>query len=451
MDRPNDRLFALVATCVAAVALSLGASCSGGGGPKSCQSDADCALGQVCNHGLCYINRVTPSGSSTGSGSGNGASSGAASTGGNGQSTGNGGSSSGASAGNGSSSSGTSAGQGGSSTTGAGCWPPPCGNGGSSSGGSSASSGQTGGSSSGGTVTVDQTGVSFVITGDTRPDSGGSYPQQVVNLIYTDFSSSSLSPEPLAAIATGDFQEATDSNLLSEIDDYEAAIKLFDPSMTKTFPSMGNHECISTSVGTDCAGGNTTAAYDAFMQMLVDMKLASSTSSLPYYTSPVISAPNGDTLKVIVTAAQAWDSNEASWFDSQLTATPTTFTLVARHEPDDAIGCQAGQQYYPCPYLTDVQTSIANHPGSVTLKVEGHTHELRFDDANDAIVSGGGGAPLQSPCTSSSTIYCGYGFIYCQERTDRTLLCTAYDATSGPVTAPPPRVVTANGTENYLN
>ncbi len=335
----------------------------------------------------------------------------------------------------------------------------PCnGNSGTWSCNGTGSGGQTGGST-GGTVAIDPSGISFVVVGDTRPDSPGSpYPTQTIQAIFNDFSA--LSPKPMAVVATGDFQEEGDTNSYAEIQDYESAVALFS---SPTYPSMGNHECVSTSITTCCGVSgpnsyNNTTAFSNFMQMLTDLNVPG-TNGEPYYYE-TLTAPNGDTAKFVVTAANAWDSTQASWFDGTL-AVPSTFTFVARHEPDDAIGCSdstpGDNTTSDCPYIADVQTSINAHPGSVTLKLEGHTHELRFDDANDAIVSGGGGVAIEQTCSSNSTntTYCNHGYVWCQERTDKTLLCTVYDAASNsPVSAPPPRVAangTPTGTLNYAN
>jgi hypothetical protein len=183
--------------------------------------------------------------------------------------------------------------------------------------------------------------------------------------------------------------------------------------------------------------------------MLVDLSINPNTNSQPYYYKTV-TAPNGDTAKFISTAAQAWDSTQLSWLESTL-AVPSTFTFLGRHEPDDAVGCTdstAGDNTTNnCPFIAQVQSAINAAPGSVTLKLTGHTHEIRFDNDNDAIVSGSGGAPIETTCSSNSTstTYCNFGYVYCQELVNKTFLCTAYDMTSGAVSTPSPRIA-ANGT-----
>jgi hypothetical protein len=302
-----------------------------------------------------------------------------------------------------------------------------------------ASGGGNSGGSTGAAATVDPEGLSFVITGDTRPSTvGGAYPTQTIQAIYQDFNG--LSPKPLAVVATGDFQEDGDSaSATSQIDDYEAAITVFTGP---TYPAMGNHECVSTSITTYCStasGGYTTVNFTAFMQMLTDLSIPN-TNGEPYYYE-TLTAPNGDTAKFVITAAQAWDTTQVSWLNTTL-AIPSTFTFLARHEPDDATGCSNAtatpndNTTNSCPFIADVQTAINNAPVPVTLKLTGHTHELRFDTYNDAIVSGAGGVAIEAGCTTSDTIYCNYGYVYCQEMTDKTFLCSAYDWQSGLVTAP---------------
>ncbi len=314
------------------------------------------------------------------------------------------------------------------------------------------SSGGSSGSTSGAPPAVDGSGISFVVVGDTRPDPGGAYPSALIAGIYQAFGT--LSPKPMAVVATGDFMESSDADLSSEIRDYESAVALL-PGVP-TYPTEGNHECVSTSLTTYCTGGYTTPAFDAYMQMLVDLHVPRADDSLPYYVN-TLSAPNGDTARFIVTAAQSWDDAQVSWLNSQLATPSATFTFLARHEPDDAVDCSnrtpGDNTTNDCAFIADVQQAINAHPGSVTMKLEGHTHELRFDDANDALVSGGGGAPLEQTCSGNSpnTTYCSYGFFYCQERTDKTLLCTAYDSTGAPLATPPPRVITAAGVMKYAN
>lgn len=262
----------------------------------------------------------------------------------------------------------------------------------------------------------------------------------------------------MAVVATGDFQEDGDTtSATTEIDDFESAIALYTAG--PTYPAMGNHECVSTSITTYCAvGGYTTVNFDAFMQMLVDLKTPN-TNGKPYYYE-TLTAPNGDTAKFVQTAAQAWDSTQVSWLTTTL-AVPSTFTFLARHEPDDAVGCTNSttndNTTNSCPFIADVQKAINAAPVPVTLKLTGHTHEIRFDNQNDAIVSGAGGVAIESGCSgnSTNTTYCNYGYVYCQELTNKTFLCNAYDATSGLVTTPGPHIA-ANGapnpgTLNYAN
>jgi hypothetical protein len=525
MDRTNDRFLALLAACAVAAALSFVASCSGSS-TKGCKTNADCAIGQVCNKGLCYIEKTTSAGSASaggtstgghaagtsnggvGSNGGQTAGNNGSSTGGNGQaasSGGQGGSSTGNPTGwtNGGTGSQSNGGSGSAGTGGSGCWCSssccsqdevnaapgnacypsgkicygtdsdggaffcnyqtgkcdpfdPC-NGASGTWSCDGGVTTTGGTSTGGAVTVDPTGVSFVIVGDTRPnDPGESYPTSTIQQIFSDFNN--LSPKPMAVVATGDFQEEGDSNSYAEIQDYESAVALYTAG--PTYPAMGNHECVSTSITTYCEvsgpnSSNNTTAFSNFMQMLTDLGVPG-TNGQPYYYE-TLTAPNGDTAKFVITAANAWDSTQNTWLSNTLSSVPSTFTMIARHEPDDAIGCSDStandNTTSNCPFIADVQTAINNNPGKVTLKLEGHTHDIRFDNTNDAIVSGAGGVAIESTCSSDSTntTYCNYGYVYCQELTNKSLLCTAYDATSGALATPGPRVVTAGGVMNYEN
>ncbi len=464
--------------CVA-FGFMVAASCSSGAKSTACATSADCLSGQICDKGLCLGSAATAagSGSTSGAATGTGASSGSGGT--NGASATTSASlvcacdttccSQPAAAGlicpDGSAC--TAAGSycndqsgrcdGFDPCTGdSGTW--TCGQATTTSSGSSSGSGATSTSastssstsSSGGTsgvASIDPTGLSFAIVGDTRPgDATSPYPTQIIQQIYQDFQG--LSPQPLAVVATGDFQEANGDATLAATDiaAYESAVALFTAG--PTYPTMGNHECVSTNAtGTDCAGGNTTPNYLAYLQLLSDLKVPN-TNGLPYY-SEILTAPNGDTAKFVMTAANAWDGTQKSWFDTTLKVA-STFTFVARHEPDDAQGCTNStandNTTNSCVYIADVQSVINANPGAVTLKLEGHTHETRFDNANDAIVSGSGGAPIETTCAgnSSNTTYCNFGYVLCQEWTDKTFHCTAYDAMTGPLATPPPRVA-ANG------
>jgi hypothetical protein len=503
-------------------------SCSSGGGNSAgCTTNADCPSTAVCSGGKCLLNRGSGSGSGSGSNSSS-SSSGSQASGSSSSSSGTssctgfpcGGSSSSGSSSGSSTCTGFPCGGSSSSSSGSGsvsdgcycttsccsideanapsgtqcpgttkycygtsdagpfycniqngkCDPfDPCSgasgayvcDGGTSSGSSS--------SSSGGPATVDPTGLSFVITGDTRPDSSGqSYPTTIVNQIYTDFTE--LSPRPLAVIATGDFQEEGDSNPTSEIGDYENAIAIFAP-YGPTYPSMGNHECVSTNILTYCEvsgpnSSNNTSAFTAYMGMMSTLTsqhptwFPTSTNGQPYYYE-TITAPNGDSAKFVITAANAWDSNQVAWLGTTL-AIPSTFTFIARHEPDDAVGCTDStandNTTSNCPFIADVQTAINAATVPVTGKLEGHTHDIRFDTYNDAIVSGSGGVAIEAGCTQSDTIYCDYGFVWCQELTNKTFLCSAYDymSTTAPVMAPasgtnpaaPMQFIMANGSPN---
>ncbi len=334
----------------------------------------------------------------------------------------------------------------------------PC-NGSSGTWSCNGTSGGTG--SSGSTVAVDPAGISFVVVGDTRPDSSGmSYPTGTIDQIYTDFTQL----KPMAVVASGDFVEQGDSDISSEFSDYEQAVQILAGTSyanVPVYPTLGNHECDSTNILASCSPNPapgmspySSPEFSAFMQMLADMNVPN-TNGQPYYVN-TLTAPNGDTAKFVITAANAWDQTQVAWLNATL-ATSTTFTLIARHEPDDAMGCNDAtandNTTSDCPFVADVQAAINSHPGGVILKLEGHTHELRFDDQNDGLVSGGGGVSIQSSCSSDSpnTTYCNYGFFYCQERTDKSLLCTAYDGLTGAaLSTPAPRVVTSAGM-SYAN
>ena len=87
--------------------------------------------------------------------------------------------------------------------------------------------------------------------------------------------------------------------------------------------------------------------------------------------------------KFVFIAANAWDSTQQSWLQTQL-ADPTTYTFVIAPRVDDVVG-RAGRR-----------AGVGEHRdgASYTLELLGHTHEYRHEDTQH-VISGNAGAPLR--------------------------------------------------------
>ncbi len=277
------------------------------------------------------------------------------------------------------------------------------GTGGQSGTGGAATSGVTG--ISGGTLDL----LNFVIVGDTRPpneDDTAGYPTAVITKIWADVEA--FSPRPAFAVTTGDYQYAnpTGTQQAAQIGLYLTARKTFS---NVSFPAMGNHECTgytNSNCGTGNADGLTTN-YNVFMSKM----LAPLGVTLPYYTVNIASsaaATKAWTAKVVVIAANAWDTAQATWLDAEL-AKATTYTFVVRHESVTA---------NTAPGVTPSQTILANHP--YTLALIGHTHEYYYSAQNREVVVGNGGAPLSGSGN--------YGYVVAQQRaSDGAIVFSSYD------------------------
>ncbi|MHB1844686.1 MAG: hypothetical protein ACYCWW_07620 [Deltaproteobacteria bacterium] len=294
-----------------------------------------------------------------------------------------------------------------------------------SSGGSTGGGSTSSGTSSGGTgATLQVGGLDFVVVGDTRPassctsTSSCAYPSQVINSIYTQVKA--LSPAPSFAIGTGDymFQSPSYSTADWQIQQYLSAQQLFGGPL---YPAMGNHECTGATTSNCVAGQDgTTSNLTAFLGMLGTLGIP---NAVPYFVQN-IAISTGQTAKLVVIAANAWDSTQASWLTNAL-AQPTTYTFIVRHEPSTDIGTgitglDASAQL--------ISTFLQQTPGGVTFTFVGHTHEYRLDSQNQEVIVGNGGAPFDN---SSGSGLQEYGFLVCQQRTDNAIQCQLDDYQSG--------------------
>jgi hypothetical protein len=216
----------------------------------------------------------------------------------------------------------------------------------------------------------------FAVVGDSRPgnlDDTGSYPAAVISKIYQDLEA--LAPKPQFVVGTGDYMfSGTDSYTAGpQASLYMQAREAWSGTF---FPSMGNHECDGYTAN-NC-GLNQTQNFQVFMKTI----LGPNQQALPYYAVPINSTDGSWTAKLLVVACNNWDSTQSDWLKAQL-AKPTTYTLLARHEPAEA---NTG----PCVNQAEVIMKTANYD----LSLVGHTHYFKGSSNSKEIVIGNGGAPL---------------------------------------------------------
>lgn len=243
----------------------------------------------------------------------------------------------------------------------------------------------------------------FGIVGDTRPaneDDTAHYPTAIITKIWADIASSDAD----FAVSTGDYQfsNPSKSQAAAQLDLYMTARAQFTG---KLYAAMGNHECTGYTAS-NCGAGNTdgvTKNYTAFMTKMVTPL----GESRPYYATRFDAADGSYTAKLVVIAANAWDSAQATWLETAL-ADPTTYTFVVRHEDRTA---------NTAPGVTPSETIINAHP--ITLRIVGHTHTYTHYATDKEVVCGNGGAPL-----TSGTNY-GYGIV--ERLADGAVQFTEYD------------------------
>ncbi len=245
-------------------------------------------------------------------------------------------------------------------------------------------------------------GLKFAVFGDCRPpnlDDTSGYPSQIIGNIF------SLAQKNGAqfAIGTGDYMFASMQSSVT------AQVQLFNQAKANytagpVYLTMGNHECTGLTAS-NCPNLNETPNVQAFMQMVP------SGVTKPYYRIDV-NTPMGNA-KLLFIAANAWDSTQQSWLQTQL-ADATTYTFVMRHEPPN--DTQA-------PGVGPSETLIAGAP--YTLEMLGHTHEYNHIDTQH-VISGNAGAPLSSGN--------GYGLLIVEQLVNGNINVTEIDEASGNAT-----------------
>ncbi len=247
--------------------------------------------------------------------------------------------------------------------------------------------------------------LTFAIVDDTRPpnpDDTASYPTAIITKIWSDVAAES--PAPSFAVSTGDYMFASTSGNEQgpQLDLYLGARAHFTGPV---YAAMGNHECTGAT-DSNCGPGTTdgvTKNYAAYLSRMVQPL----GFSQPYYAVDIKDPGGAWTAKIVIVAANAWSTDQATWLDGEL-AKPTTYTFVVRHESDSTSGT---------PGVAPSKAIIAKHP--LTLLIVGHTHTYSHYSSEHQVIVGNGGAPL-----TSGTNY-GYGIV--ERRADGAIQFTAYD------------------------
>jgi len=130
----------------------------------------------------------------------------------------------------------------------------------------------------------------------------------------------------------------------------------------------------------------------------------------PYYSINVAATDSSWTAKFVFVAANAWDTTQANWLDTTLSAS-TTYTFVIRHESNTAT---------TAPGVTPSKQIMAKHP--LTLLIVGHEHTYSRPSQNE-VLFGNGGAPLVNAST--------YGFGLITQRQDKSIQVDAIDVNTG--------------------
>ena len=273
----------------------------------------------------------------------------------------------------------------------------------------------------GGTVST----LYFAVTGDTRPpttDDVLGYPTAIVTKIYQDIEA--LSPPPPFTIGTGDYQDSStrgNATASEQIPIYMQARSQYSGAF---FPAMGNHECNGDD-DSNCGPGSQFGTTPNFSTFLSGM-LGPIHQTLPYYVIHV-NATNGSwTAKFVITAANAWDTDQQTWLAATL-AEKTTYTFVVRHEPSTSSGNPAG--------VAAIDTVMGMYP--YTMLLVGHSHEYGHPYRQVALF-GNGGAP---PTTTGQS----YGFGVFKQRADGAIVVDAIDYMTGVADPAFHFVITADG------
>jgi predicted phosphodiesterase len=265
---------------------------------------------------------------------------------------------------------------------------------GGSGGGANGGGGGGGGGTGGGGL------LKFAVFGDCRPpnpDDTTGYPSAIISEIFKLAQSKGAQ----FAIGTGDYMFAsTSSSVSAQVDLFNQAKATFTAG--PVYLAMGNHECTGATAS-NCPNLTETPNIQAFMKMVPPGV------TKPYYRID-LDTPNGKA-KLVFIAANAWDSTQESWLQTQL-ADATTYTFVIRHESTTSPGVPTG--------VTASESVVSAHP--FTLELLGHTHEYRHVDTQH-VISGNAGAPLAGSG--------GYGLLIVEQLANGNITVTEIDESTG--------------------
>ncbi len=252
----------------------------------------------------------------------------------------------------------------------------------------------------------------FGFSGDTRPpDCGGTYPQQIINSIFTGMKTQGVQ----FAVDQGDhmfncgYGGTAVSGAKEQMQNYVNAATLLGKTV---FMTMGNHECSgeATALCSTTSSYNNNPNYSAFMDTLAPI------AKLPYYRFDVTT--KSGLAVFLVVADDAWDAAQQSWLTTQLTDADAhaKYTFVSKHHPDGNTDHPEFQQIYDL---------VRKH--KYTLFLTGHSHLFKRQSSDPrAMVIGCGGAPL------AGGNFWGYGTAL--QGTDDRIYVSIYDQATSQLT-----------------
>jgi len=236
----------------------------------------------------------------------------------------------------------------------------------------------------------------FGALGDTRPPASqtSGYSASLKTIIGSIFTGLQTQGVPFA-VSAGDycFSPSNAGNGVPQFNDFMTARANF----ANTFlPAQGNHECITSTTG-NCPVGSYSGLMQDYMNIIVT---PSTSQSMPYYSALYQANDNSWSAKVVLVAANAWDSAQSAWLQATLNV-PTTYTFVVRHEP-------ANDTRGPGVTPSESMYQSAFAAGRLTLSITGHTHLVQLPNGTQPygdpygatqpyeIIVGNAGAPLDA-------------------------------------------------------
>ena len=247
--------------------------------------------------------------------------------------------------------------------------------------------------------------LNFAIVGDTRPavpDDTGAYPTAIITKIWQDVEAEAQRPP--FAVTTGDYVFADPflNEAPKQLDLFLGARAGYSGTV---FYALGNHECNSLTQS-NCGPGTisgVTKNYQAFL----DKMMTPLGQTTPYYYVKIDAFDGSWTSKFVFVAPNAWHDDQKAWLETVMSI-PTTYTFVVRHEDVDAT---------TAPGVPESNAILAAHP--YTLLLAGHVHTFRWTPSKKQVITGNGGAPLNTGVN--------YGYTVIRQLEDGTLTGENYD------------------------